>query len=62
MKIQALKITLSELREALLDYAVKNGVEAPEIVSVESYDKIVIHVDMRPGEPITAAEFHHRAD
>jgi len=62
MKIQALTITLSELRDALQDYAAKHGIEQPEVVYVESYNKVVMQVGMGPGENITGAEFNHRAD
>ena len=61
MRIHALTLSLAELQQALRDYAEKHASSQPDVVYVESFGKVKIVVDLRPGAVIEAAEFRHRA-
>jgi hypothetical protein len=61
MKIEALTLSLNELQQALLDYCAKHAASQPEIVFVESHDKVRITIELRPGGLVEAGQFHHRS-
>ncbi len=53
MKVKVMSITLAELKKALSDYADKRGVGQPEVVHIESYDKVRLELEMRREGNVT---------
>lgn len=61
MKVVSIQLTLSDLQEALLDFAHKKGAEQPELVIIMSYDKVMMTVEMIPDGIVESRSFRHRA-
>ena len=61
MKVAHVTLSLQELQEALVDFCAKKGLSQPDLISIQSYDKVRITVDPAPGGFVEADAFRHRA-
>jgi hypothetical protein len=63
MRLHTITITVTELQEALQDYAERHTRTQPEIVIVDNgFDKIVLRVPLTPGAVVQGEEFMRQTE